>query len=205
MISVEVDAYIDFEYTPVRDMIKELTQVVEKYEALGFSNLYFQSNHNCGCYHSCNCSPRLVVYVRVSSSANKSNLVTQKERVVNYCNAKGYKVHKIIEEVGSGINDRRPKLEKLLKEDDYTMIVVEHKDRLTRFGFNYIETLLHTKNKKIEVINNVDTDQEDIVQDFVSIITSYCARIYGKRRSKRYTEKIIEELKSDNSLNSQEQ
>lgn len=62
MISVEVDAYIDFEYTPVRDMIKELTQVVEKYEALGFSNLYFQSNHNCGCYHSCNCSPRLVVY-----------------------------------------------------------------------------------------------------------------------------------------------
>lgn len=139
----------------------------------------------------------VVIYCRVSSTINKSNLKTQKERVINYCNAKGYKVEKIIEEFGSGINDNRPKLINLLKNEKFTKIVVEHKDRLTRFGFNYIETLLNVYGKEIEVINNVDTDEEDLIQDFVSIITSYCARIYGKRRSKRKTEKLIKELKND--------
>jgi putative resolvase len=120
--------------------------------------------------------------------------------LLNYCNAKGYKVEKIIEEFGSGINDKRPKLEKLLKEQDFTKIVVEHKDRLSRFGFNYLEVLLNKNNIDIEVINNVDTDEEDIIQDFISIITSYCARIYGKRRSKRNTEKLIKELNNEQSI-----
>jgi predicted site-specific integrase-resolvase len=50
--------------------------------------------------------------------------------------------------------------------------------------------------KEIEIVNNVQTDEEDIIQDFVSIVTSFCARIYGKRRSKRITEKLIEQLKN---------
>jgi putative resolvase len=144
---------------------------------------------------------KVVIYCRVSSTANKKNLETQKERLVNYCIAKGYKIDKIIEEFGSGINDKRQKLEKLLKENDFTKIVIEHKDRLTRFGFNYLEVLLKNHNKEIEVVNNVDTDEEDIIQDFVSIITSYCAKIYGKRRSKRKTEKLIEQLKKGNDKN----
>jgi predicted site-specific integrase-resolvase len=111
--------------------------------------------------------------------------------------AKGYKIYKIVEEFGSGINDKRPKLQNILEKDEYTKIVVEHKDRLTRFGFNYLEILLKTKNKEIEVINAVDTDEEDIIQDFVSIITSYCVRIYGKRRSKRKIEEIVKQLKND--------
>jgi predicted site-specific integrase-resolvase len=140
---------------------------------------------------------KVIIYCRVSSTVNKNNLQTQKERLVNYCNAKGYKVEKVVEEFGSGINDKRPKLQELLEKQNYTKLVVEHKDRLSRLGFNYIEVLLKQQGITIEVINNVDTDEEDIIQDFVSIITSYCARIYGKRRSKRKTEKIIEELKKD--------
>lgn len=140
---------------------------------------------------------KVVIYCRVSSTNNKSNLKTQKERLVNYCNAKGYKVYKVIEEIGSGINDKREKITKLLKDNEYTKIIVEHKDRLTRFGFNYIDILTKSMNKEIEVVNDVDTDEEDIIQDFVSIITRYCAKIYGKRRSKRKTEKLIEELKSE--------
>ena len=140
---------------------------------------------------------RVVIYCRVSSTVNKENLKTQKERLINYCNAKGYTVHSVIEEFGSGINDRRPKLQKLLNEQDFTLLVIEHKDRLTRLGFNYIETLLNKVGIQIEVVNNVDTDQEDLIHDFVSIITSYCARIYGKRRSKRKTETLIKELKHD--------
>lgn len=141
---------------------------------------------------------KVIIYCRVSSSANVANLETQKIRVLNYCNAKGYKVHDIICEVGSGINDNRNKLTKLLSNIDFSLLVVEHKDRLTRFGFNYIKLLFQYANKEIEVINNVDTDEDDLVQDFVSIITSYCARIYGKRRSKRKTEKLIQELKNKN-------
>lgn len=137
---------------------------------------------------------KVVIYCRVSSTVNKSNLEAQKERLVNYCAAKGYAVEKIITEFGSGLNDKRPKLQKLLEDGDYTKIVIEHKDRLTRFGFNYMDVLLKSQGKTIEVINNVDTDKEDIVQDFVSIITSFTARIYGQRRSKRKTEKLIKSL-----------
>lgn len=66
-----------------------------------------------------------------------------------------------------------------------------------KFGFNYIEKLLNKNNIEIEVVNNAENDKEDIIQDFVSIITSYCARIYGKRRSKRKTEKLIIELEKE--------
>ncbi len=87
-----------------------------------------------------------VIYARVSSTENKTNLETQKNRLILYCNAKGYKVNQIITEFGSGLNDKRPKLEKLLKEQNFSRLVIEHKDRLTRFGFNYIEQLLKKNN-----------------------------------------------------------
>ena len=69
--------------------------------------------------------------------------------------------------------------------------MVEHKDRLTRFGFNYLKQLW---NVEIVVVNEVAEDEKDLMQDFVSLVTSFCARLYGKRRTKRNTEKIIEEL-----------
>lgn len=136
----------------------------------------------------------VAIYSRVSSSENKDNLERQKERLVSYCNAKGYKVSKIITEVGSGLNDKRPKLESLLCDNSIDVIVVEHKDRLCRFGLNYIQKLLALQGREIEIINPVDDDKEDLVQDFVSIITSFCARIYGQRRTKRKTEQLIKEL-----------
>jgi predicted site-specific integrase-resolvase len=140
-------------------------------------------------------SESVVVYCRVSSSENKANLETQKNRMISYCNAKGYKVTSVITEIGSGINDKRPKLTNLLKNNsDFTKIVVDHKDRLTRMGFNYIETLLSSMGKEIEVVNCVESEKEDIIQDFVSIITSYCSKIYGNRISKRKTEQLIKEL-----------
>jgi predicted site-specific integrase-resolvase len=77
-----------------------------------------------------------------------------------------------------------------------TRIVVEHKDRLTRFGFNYLDKLLAMQGRKIEVINLAENGKEDLVQDFVSIVTSFCARLYGQRRSKRKTERIIAELQN---------
>ena len=139
----------------------------------------------------------VAVYTRVSSAENKNNLDTQTNRVVSYCNAKGYKVAKVVKEVGSGLNDKRPKLQQLLLDKNIDIIVVEHKDRLARFGINYIEQLLNAQGRKIEVINNTETETQDLMQDFVSIITTFCARLYGKRRTKRNTEKLIKQLQED--------
>jgi len=136
----------------------------------------------------------VIVYARVSSSENKQNLETQAQRVSQFCNANGWVVHEIIKECASGLNDNRPKLQKILKENLATKIVVEHKDRLTRFGFEYIKTLF---NGEIIVINEVTYEEDDLMQDFVSLVTSFCARLYGKRRSNRKTEQIINELTSN--------
>jgi resolvase-like protein len=138
---------------------------------------------------------RAVLYARVSTSENRANLETQMERLKNYANAKGYKITNEVKEVGSGLNDKRKKLNSILENrEDYDFIIVEHKDRLTRFGFNYLEAFMKSDKKEIEVINDVSNNKEDLIQDFVSIITSFCARIYGQRRSRRKTEKIIKEL-----------
>lgn len=140
---------------------------------------------------------KVAVYARVSSSENKSNLDSQADRLTAYCAAKGYQVAKVVKEIGSGINDGRQKLIELLNDDSMTLIVVEHKDRLTRFGFNYIETLLGKQGRKVEVINWAENGKEDLMQDLISIIYSFSARMYGLRRAKRKTEKIIKELEQE--------
>jgi len=137
----------------------------------------------------------IVTYARVSSSENKENLERQSERLRNYCNAKGWGVNEEIKEVGSGLNDQRPKLLKLLDSGFATRIVVEHKDRLARFGTNYIVAACKQCDCDLHIINHAESRTEDLIQDFIAVITSFCARIYGKRRSKRKTEKLIEELK----------
>ena len=138
------------------------------------------------------------IYARVSSSENKGNLERQKERLENYCAARGYKIMRTVTEIGSGLNDKRPKLENLLTDESIKLIVVEHSDRLARFGLNYIQKLLELQGRKIEVINEQSNDRDDLMQDFVSIITSFCARLYGMRRNKRRTEQIIQELERQN-------
>lgn len=138
--------------------------------------------------------PIVAIYARVSSAENKTNLDSQAQRLIDYCTARGYQIGAVVKEIGSGVNDSRPKLLKLLTDPRHTVIVVEHKDRLTRFGFNYIEQLVLIQNRRVEIVNLVDTGKEDLVQDFVSIITSFCARIYGQRRAKRQTERIIAQL-----------
>ena len=140
--------------------------------------------------------PKVAIYARVSATENKNNLEEQAKRLADYCAAKGYRVAAVVKEIGSGVNDTRPKLLKLLADPAIALIVVEHKDRLTRFGFNYIAQLLAVQGRKIEVINLAENGKEDLVQDLVSIVTSFCARLYGQRRSKRKTECILAELRN---------
>lgn len=137
---------------------------------------------------------KVAIYCRVSPSEDKSNLERQKDRLLAYCAAKGYIVDKIVCEIGSGLNDNRKKLEALLLDRTITKIIVEHSDRFSRFGMNYIKKLLELDDRTIEIINTQSSDKDDLMQDFVSIITSFTARLYGQRRSKRNTERLIKEL-----------
>ena len=117
--------------------------------------------------------------------------------MVSYCCARGYKVAKVVKECGSGLNDKRPKLEALLTDKSIKVIVVEHKDRFSRFGTNFIQKLLELDGRRLEIVNEVDNDKEDLMQDFVSIVNSFCSRLYGKRNSKRKTEKLIQDLQNE--------
>ena len=135
-----------------------------------------------------------VIYARVSSSENKPNLESQAERLEHFCAVKGWKVSEVVKECASGLNDNRPKLMKILNDRKATRLVVEHKDRLTRFGFNYIKTLY--PECEIVVVNEVE-NREDLFEDFVSLVTSFCAGIYGRRRSRRKTEELIRKLEKE--------
>jgi len=132
---------------------------------------------------------RIALYARVSSIGQKEDLDRQLVRLKDYAAARGYQVSKEVTEIASGLNDMRPKLEKLLADTSIGIIIVEKRDRLTRFGSHYIETLLEAQGRHVEMIFQSDTGDE-LVDDFVSVITSMSARIYGRRQSKRCAEKI---------------
>lgn len=139
----------------------------------------------------------IVTYSRVSSSENKTNLTSQSKRLQDFCYAKGWIINESITEIGSGLNDKRPKLLSIISKAKATKLVVEHKDRLTRFGFEYIKTACENFGCEIVILNNTDDEKENIIEDFVSIITRFCAKIYGHRRSKRKTEQLIKELQDN--------
>lgn len=136
---------------------------------------------------------RAALYARVSSSENKSNLKSQLDRIQQFSVAAGMQVTHAVSEVGSGLNDSRPQLLKLVfHTEDWDVLVVEHKDRLTRFGFRYLQGAVEADGKEILVINPTEANTEaDLMNDFTSLVTSFCARLYGLRRSKRATEKLI--------------
>src|ERR1700757_1046286 len=139
---------------------------------------------------------KVAIYARVSSSEPRENLERQAERLSQYCTVRGYQVAMVVKEIASGVNDSRPKLLSLLKDTTITRLVVEHRDRLTRFGFHYIDVLFSVQGRVIEVVNPAENDKEELLADLASIIYSFCARLYGQRRAKRKTEKVVQELKA---------
>ena len=136
------------------------------------------------------------IYCRVSSHDKKEDLNRQVLRCEEFCSSKGWIIKKIIKEIASGMNDSRPKLTELLNENP-PRIVVEHKDRLTRFGFGYFELLLPKFNCELIVINRDKEEKEDLLKDLVTIITSFCCRLYGLRRAQNKINKLKRELCSE--------
>src|SRR5215472_3871702 len=100
---------------------------------------------------------RVVRYARVSSADQQAGLDRQRQRLRDYAAAKGYIVAKEVSEMASGLNDHRPKLSKLLTDPTIGTLVVEHRDRLTRFGSEYIRQLLNSQGRHLEVLLPADT------------------------------------------------
>ena len=137
-------------------------------------------------------SIRCAVYSRESSSENQAALESQTQGLIQYATAKGYQIIHIVREFGSGVSDDRKKLHALLKKRDCNVLLVEHKDRLTRFGFHWFETLSPFR---IEVVNIAENHVNDLMEDLVAILTSFSARLYGQRRGRKKTQAAIQALK----------
>jgi len=135
----------------------------------------------------------VVLYARVSSSDQKQDLDRQLSRLVEYATSNGYQVKGAIKEVGSGLNGKRAKLLSILRDPNIKVIVVEHKDRLVRFGFEYIEALLGASGRRVIVVDETEM-KDDLVQDMIDVLTSFCARLYGRRSAKNRAKKALKEI-----------
>ncbi|MFF5115216.1 IS607 family transposase, partial [Streptosporangium sp. NPDC000509] len=119
---------------------------------------------------------RVVAYCRVSSGDQKGDLDRQAVRVVEGANALGLAVGEVVKEIGSGLNDTRRKLHRLLADPTAAVIVVEHRDRLARFGVEHLQP---------------QESADDLVRDMTEVLTSMCARLYGRRSAKRRAELAV--------------
>ncbi len=134
------------------------------------------------------------IYARVSSHDQKKDLEGQVARMSIYAANNGLIVTKILTEIGSGLNGNRKKLLNILADKSIDVILVEHKDRLTRFGFEYIETLLRSQSREVIVVDKNELS-DDLVRDMIEVLTSFCARLYGKRSARNKALKAIEAMK----------
>ena len=124
------------------------------------------------------------LYARVSSHDQKADLERQLGRLVAWAGLRELAVTQVVTEVGSGLNGTRPKLRRLLADPKVSTIVVEHRDRLARFGVEYLEASLSAAGRTLLVVEDGELE-DDLVRDMTEVLTSFCARLYGRRSAKR--------------------
>lgn len=131
-----------------------------------------------------------VVYARVSSADQKSDLDRQVARVTAWATGQGMAVDRVVTEVGSALNGRRKKFLALLRDPAVGTIVVEHRDRFARFAMDYIEAALSAQGRRLVVVDNAEVD-DDLVRDMTEILTLFCARLYGKRAAANRAQRML--------------
>lgn len=156
-------------------------------------------------------SKRDVIYARVSSNEQKIKGDLDRQALFIVENVSNLQNPLILKEVGSGLNDKRPNLLKLIDmvlTDKVNNIYITYKDRLTRFGYNYIETICKAKGVSIVVLQNdinTRTVHEELLEDMMSLITSFAGKLYGMRSNKNKVETVYEaEDKKAEGLNKEE-
>jgi putative resolvase len=123
---------------------------------------------------------RAAVYARVFSHDQRANLDRQVARVTGWATGQGLVVGEVVGEVGSGMNGSRPKLRRILSDRSVMVIVVEHRDRLARFGVEQLESALAAAGRRVLVCDPGETS-DDLVRDMIEVLTWMCARLYGRR------------------------
>lgn len=157
-----------------------------------------QLNHFLGLKQEVQLNKKTIGYCRVSSNKQKDDLERQIENVKTYMYAKGYSFE-IISDIGSGINYNKKGLNELIDmvtNSEVEKIVILYKDRLIRFGYELIENICNKYETTIEIIDNTEkTEEQELVEDMIQIVTVFSARLQGKRANK--TKKMIKELLED--------
>ena len=133
---------------------------------------------------------RLVVYARVSSADQKEDLDRQVGRVVEWVTQQGLRPDDVVKEIGSGLNGNRLRLRRLVADHTVSTIVVEHRERLCRFGFQYVKAALAGRGARILVMGDGELE-DDLVRDVTEVMTSLCARLYGRRSARRRAERAL--------------
>lgn len=133
---------------------------------------------------------QVVVYARVSSVDQRADLDRQVARVAAWVTGQNMVVSSVVTEVGSALNGRGKKFLGLLRDPSVTTIVVEHRDRFARFGAEYVEAALAAQGRRLLVADPAEVD-DDLVRDVTEILTSLCARLYGRRAAAKRASRAV--------------
>ncbi len=131
------------------------------------------------------------LYARVSSHDQKADLERQVTRLSQWAAKAGHRVVRIESETGSGMNGSRSKARRLLADPDVTCVVVEHKDRLGRMNVELVEAALSAHGRRLVVLDDGEVE-DDLVRDMMDVLTSFCARLHGRRGAKTRAAKALE-------------
>ena len=142
-----------------------------------------------------NAEKSYAVYARVSSADQRADLDRQVARVCEEAARRGLIISSVVKEIGSGLNGKRPGLIKVLAKSS-SGIIVEHRDRLCRFGFEYLVSALSRAGRNVIVLDSTEIE-DDIVRDLHDVIVSLCARLYGKRAAKNKAKRAMEAVQKD--------
>lgn len=137
-----------------------------------------------------------VLYAYVSSMNQKTDLSRQLQRLRDFASAKGITVQEEVTEMGLGLNGHRNKLIKILLNPSISIIIVEHRDRLARFGAEYIIASLSASHRQIIIANNTEC-KDDMVQDMINVLTSLCVKLYGRKSAKNKVKKAMEIIQNE--------
>lgn len=132
----------------------------------------------------------VAIYARVSSGDQRGDLDRQVARLVTHLTTAGLAPPKVVAEVGSGLNGHRARLLRLLRDATVGTIVVEHRDRLAHFGVEHLEAALSAQGRRLVLVDDGEVD-DDLVRDMAEVLTSFCARLYGRRSAKRRAEVAV--------------
>ena len=130
------------------------------------------------------------LYARVSSHDQKADLARQTARLVGWAASAGHEVVRSEAEIGSGMNGARAKARRLLADPRVTLVVVEHRDRLGRMNTELVEAALAASGRRLVVLDDGEVD-DDLVRDMVEVLTSFCARLYGRRSARNRARKAM--------------